>query len=78
MKKILFLIAVMAACMPSLAQVQITEAQALQVVKNYRMLKTDTANFYIGEVDRLLNESYCPFDSSALNLNTWLLNQDKM
>lgn len=78
MKKILILIAGMATFMSLLAQVQITESQALQQVKSYRTLQIDTANFYIGNVDKLLNEDYCPLDSNIFSTNNWLHNHDDM
>lgn len=86
MRRILFsFLVVMTACLPSLSQVQITEAQALQLVKRHRnVTKSDTVNYYIGEVSAVLNETYCPLDSSQLQKspiascnNLWLVFADE-
>ncbi|MBO4813954.1 MAG: T9SS type A sorting domain-containing protein [Muribaculaceae bacterium] len=55
MKKFLFLIALMAACLPSLAQVQITEAQALQAVKNLYPSNT-VYDYYIAKTDTIYDD----------------------
>lgn len=83
-KSLFFFIAMMLACLTS-AQVQITEAQALQRVKTHRnVTKCDTVNYYIGEVSSVLNETYCPLDSNLLQKspvancsNLWLVFADE-
>lgn len=83
-KSLFFFIAIMLACLTS-AQVQITEAQALQRVKIHRnVTKADTVNYYIGEVSSVLNETYCQLDSNQLQKspvanfsNLWLVFADE-
>ena len=79
MKKFLILIAVVAACLPSLAQVQITEAQALQLVKNHRNVTVDSANYFVGTVTSVINDRMrSPIDESVLQQNPWVnTNDDK-
>ena len=79
MKKLLLFLAMMLACLTSFAQVEISEAQALQLVKNHRNLTVDSANYFVGTVTSVINDRLrSPIDESVLQQNIWLnTNDDK-
>lgn len=63
-KSLFFFFAMMLSCLTSLAQVQITKAQALQVVKNHYP-SNGLFNYYIAETDSIFDDGddSCIFDS---------------
>ena len=78
MKKIVFLIAMMLACYTSFAEVQISEAQALQLVKNHRALTIDSANYFAGTVTSVINDRMrCVVDVTDMQQNQWANTNDE-
>lgn len=76
-KALLSFIAMMLACLTS-AQVQITEAQALQLVKNHRALTVDSANYFAGTVMSVINDRIrCDVDATDIQQNQWVNTNDE-
>ncbi len=67
MKRLSFFIAMMLSCLTSFAQIEITEAQALQLVKNQYPSST-VFDFYIAETDTIFDDGddSCILDSIPL------------